>query len=75
MALAPTIGWLFLAQVIFRVTAASISTAMAYIWDMIVPEKRAAAFGLIGAAFALGFIIGPALGGWLGASDPRLPFW
>ncbi|MGB8340905.1 MAG: TCR/Tet family MFS transporter [Chthoniobacterales bacterium] len=75
MALAPTIGWLFLGRVISGVTAASISTAMAYISDVVVPEKRAGAFGLIGAAFGLGFIVGPALGGWLGASDPRLPFW
>jgi DHA1 family tetracycline resistance protein-like MFS transporter len=75
MALAPTIGWLFLGRVISGVTAASISTAMAYISDVVVPEKRAGAFGLIGAAFGLGFIVGPALGGWLGATDPRLPFW
>ncbi len=75
MALAPTIGWLFLGRVISGVTAASITTAMAYISDVVVPEKRAGAFGLIGAAFGLGFIVGPALGGWLGATDPRLPFW
>lgn len=48
---------------------------MAYISDVVAPEKRAGAFGLIGAAFGLGFIVGPALGGWLGAIDPRLPFW
>ncbi|HEY1769072.1 MAG TPA: TCR/Tet family MFS transporter [Chthoniobacterales bacterium] len=75
MALAPTIGWLFLGRIISGITAASITTAMAYISDVVVPEKRAGAFGLIGAAFGLGFIIGPALGGWLGAVDPRLPFW
>ncbi len=75
MALAPTIGWLFLGRIISGITAASISSAMAYISDVVVPEKRAAAFGLIGAAFGLGFIVGPALGGWLGATDPRLPFW
>jgi DHA1 family tetracycline resistance protein-like MFS transporter len=75
MALAPTIGWLFLGRVISGITAASISSAMAYISDVVVPEKRAGAFGLIGAAFGLGFIVGPALGGWLGATDPRLPFW
>ncbi|HEV3409367.1 MAG TPA: MFS transporter, partial [Chthoniobacterales bacterium] len=75
MALAPTIGWLFLGRVIAGITAASISTAMAYISDITAPEKRAGAFGMIGAAFGLGFILGPALGGLLGDSDPRLPFW
>ncbi len=75
MALAPTIGWLFLGRIISGITAASITTAMAYISDVVTPEKRAGAFGLIGAAFGLGFIVGPALGGWLGAVDPRLPFW
>ena len=75
MAMAPTIGWLFLGRIISGITAASITTAMAYISDVVVPEKRAGAFGMIGAAFGLGFIVGPALGGWLGAIDPRLPFW
>ncbi len=75
MAWAPTIGWLFLGRIISGVTAASISTAMAYISDVVAPEKRAGAFGMIGAAFGVGFILGPALGGLLGTSDPRLPFW
>src|ERR1017187_2440096 len=75
MAMAPTIGWLFLGRVISGITAASISTGMAYISDVVEPEKRAGAFGLIGAAFGVGFILGPALGGLLGNSDPRLPFW
>jgi DHA1 family tetracycline resistance protein-like MFS transporter len=75
MALAPTIGWLFLGRVISGITAASISTGMAYISDVVAPEKRAGAFGMIGAAFGVGFILGPALGGLLGNSDPRLPFW
>ena len=75
MALAPTIGWLFLGRIVSGITAASITTAMAYISDVVLPEKRAGAFGMIGAAFGLGFVIGPALGGWLGAVDPRLPFW
>ena len=57
------------------ITTASISTAMAYIADVTAPEKRAGAFGLVGGAFGLGFIIGPAVGGLLGAQDPRLPFW
>jgi DHA1 family tetracycline resistance protein-like MFS transporter len=75
MALAPTIGWLFLGRIISGITAASISTGMAYISDVVAPEKRAGAFGMIGAAFGVGFILGPALGGLLGNSDPRLPFW
>ncbi|MEP6811129.1 MAG: TCR/Tet family MFS transporter, partial [Chthoniobacterales bacterium] len=75
MALAPSIGWLFLGRVLSGITAASISTAMAYISDIVAPEKRAGAFGMIGAAFGVGFILGPALGGLLGTSDPRLPFW
>jgi DHA1 family tetracycline resistance protein-like MFS transporter len=75
MAIAPSIGWLFIGRVISGITAASISTAMAYISDIVAPEKRASAFGMIGAAFGVGFILGPALGGLLGTSDPRLPFW
>lgn len=75
MALAPTLGWLFVGRMISGITAASISTATAYISDVVEPEKRAAAFGMIGAAFGVGFILGPALGGLLGNSDPRLPFW
>ncbi len=75
MALAPTIGWLFVGRVISGITAASISTAMAYISDVVAPEKRAGAFGMIGAAFGVGFVLGPALGGLLGNADPRLPFW
>ena len=75
MALAPNIGWLFIGRVISGITTASISTGMAYISDVVEPEKRAGAFGMIGAAFGIGFILGPALGGLLGNSDPRLPFW
>src|SRR2546423_8952051 len=75
MALAPTIGWLFLGRLISGITAASIATGMAYIADVVPREKRAGAFGLIGAAFGVGFVLGPALGGLLGDSDPRLPFW
>lgn len=75
MALAPTIGWLFVGRVVSGITAASISTAMAYISDVVAPEKRAGAFGMIGAAFGVGFVLGPALGGLLGNADPRLPFW
>jgi DHA1 family tetracycline resistance protein-like MFS transporter len=75
MALAPNILWLFVGRVISGITAASISTGFAYIADVTPPEKRAARFGLMGAAFGLGFILGPALGGVIGAFDPRAPFW
>src|SRR5712671_3199349 len=75
MAMAPTIGWLFLGRMISGITAASISTGMAYIADVVPREKRAGAFGLIGAAFGVGFVLGPALGGVLGNANPRLPFW
>ena len=75
MALSPTIGWLFLGRVISGITASSIPTAFAYIADVVPKEKRAGAFGMIGVAFGLGFILGPAVGGPLGDIDPRLPFW
>jgi DHA1 family tetracycline resistance protein-like MFS transporter len=75
MALAPTLLWLFVGRIISGICAASISTAMAYIADMTPPERRAKNFGLIGAAFGVGFILGPAIGGVLGAIDLRLPFW
>lgn len=75
MALAPNLAWLFVGRVISGITAASFGTAFAYIADVTPTEKRAAAFGMVGAAFGLGFVIGPALGGMLGQYDPRLPFW
>ncbi len=75
MALAPNLWWLFVGRVISGITAASFSTAGAYISDVTPPEKRAASFGMIGAAFGVGFVLGPALGGLLGAISPRLPFW
>ena len=75
MALAPNLAWLFVGRVISGITSASISTAFAYIADVLPPEKRAAGFGRLGIAFGLGFIIGPAVGGVLGGVDPRLPFW
>lgn len=75
MALAPTLSWLFLGRLISGITSASIPTASAYIAD-ITPEKdRAAKFGMLGAAFGLGFIIGPAIGGLLGGMGLRYPFW
>ncbi|MDZ7360642.1 MAG: TCR/Tet family MFS transporter [candidate division KSB1 bacterium] len=75
MALAPTLSWLFVGRVISGITAASIPTAGAYITDVTPPEKRAAGFGMLGAAFGVGFVLGPALGGVLGGLNPRLPFW
>jgi DHA1 family tetracycline resistance protein-like MFS transporter len=75
MALSPTIGWLFVGRIISGITASSIPTGMAYIADVVPKEKRAGAFGLIGVAFGLGFILGPAIGGPLGDISPRLPFW
>ena len=63
MALAPTLGWLFVGRVISGITAASIATAYAYVADVTPPEQRAARFGLLGAAFGAGFVLGPALGG------------
>ena len=75
MALAPNLWWLFLGRVISGICAASFSTAGAYISDVTPTEKRAAAFGMMGAAFGVGFILGPAIGGVLGAISPRLPFW
>src|SRR6267378_6289311 len=75
MALAPSLAWLFVGRIISGITAASFSTAYAYIADVTEPEKRAGAFGMVGAAFGVGFVLGPAVGGLLGTLDPRLPFW
>jgi DHA1 family tetracycline resistance protein-like MFS transporter len=75
MALAPNLAWLFVGRVISGVTSASAATAFAYIADVAPPEERAKGFGLLGAAFGLGFILGPALGGLLGGFNERLPFW
>jgi DHA1 family tetracycline resistance protein-like MFS transporter len=75
MALAPNLWWLFVGRVISGISSATVPTAFAYITDVTPPEQRAAKFGLIGAAFGLGFVLGPALGGVLGSLDPRLPFW
>jgi DHA1 family tetracycline resistance protein-like MFS transporter len=75
MAAAPTLGWLYVGRIISGITAASVATASAYIADVTPPEKRAGAFGVIGAAFGIGFILGPLLGGFLGDVNARLPFW
>jgi DHA1 family tetracycline resistance protein-like MFS transporter len=75
MALAPTLAWLFVGRVISGIAAASISTSYAYVADVTPPDQRAARFGLLGAAFGAGFVLGPALGGLAGSISPRLPFW
>ena len=75
MAMAPSLAWLFIGRLISGITSASISTAFAYIADLTPPERRAAIFGRMGAAFGAGFVLGPATGGLLGDIDPRLPFW
>lgn len=74
LAFAPSLPWLFVGRLIAGITGASFSTATAYIADVTPAEKRAQAFGLIGAAFGIGFVIGPALGGVLGDINHRLPF-
>lgn len=75
LALAPSIGWLFFGRIIAGITGASISTASAYIADISTDEDRTKNFGLIGAAFGLGFIIGPVIGGLLGYYGARVPFY
>jgi MFS transporter, DHA1 family, tetracycline resistance protein len=75
MALAPSLGWLFVGRIISGITASNISTAFAYVTDVTPPEHRAKQFGLIAASFGLGFIIGPAVGGFLGNINLRFPFW
>lgn len=72
---APTLAWLFVGRIIAGITGASFTTAGAYIADVSPPEKRAQNFGLIGAAFGLGFIMGPVLGGFLGEYGARVPFF
>lgn len=72
---APTIEWLFVGRILAGVTGASFTTANAYIADISTPEKRAQNFGLVGAAFGVGFILGPAMGGYLGQYGPRVPFF
>jgi DHA1 family tetracycline resistance protein-like MFS transporter len=74
LALAPTIWWLFIGRIIAGVFGASFTTATAYIADISTPETRSKNFGMVGAAFGLGFIIGPGLGGLLGELGPRVPF-
>lgn len=75
MAVAQTLPLLFIGRVLSGLTAASFSAANAYIADVTPPEKRAAAYGKLGVAFGIGFVIAPAIGGLLGDGNPRLPFW
>ena len=75
MALAPSLPWLFAGRVLSGMASANMTAASAYIADVTPPEKRAKAFGLLGSAFGLGFILGPAIGGLVGNIDPRLTFW
>ncbi len=74
MAWAPALPWLFVGRIVSGLTASSIPTAMAYMADVTPHEKRAAAFGMLNAAFGVGFVLGPAMGGVLGSVNPRLPF-
>jgi DHA1 family tetracycline resistance protein-like MFS transporter len=74
LAWAPSLGWLFLGRLIAGATAANASTANAYIADVTPAAQRASRFGLVGAAFGIGFVVGPALGGVLGSWGLRLPF-
>ena len=75
MALAPSLWWLFVGRLISGITASNVSTAFAYITDISAPAERAKRFGMLGAAFGVGFVVGPAVGGLLGQYNLRAPFW
>lgn len=75
MAVAPNLWWLFAGRVLSGIATSNITAAGAYIADVTAPEKRAAAFGILGSAFGLGFVLGPAVGGLVGNVNPRLTFW
>jgi DHA1 family tetracycline resistance protein-like MFS transporter len=75
MGFAPNVAWLFLGRAVAGVAGAVYSPAMAYIADVSPPEKRAQSFGVMGAAFGIGFILGPGIGGLLGSLGPRAPFF
>jgi MFS transporter, DHA1 family, tetracycline resistance protein len=75
MALAPSLRWLFVGRLISGITASNVSTAFAYITDISEPSVRAKRFGMLGAAFGVGFVVGPAVGGLLGHYNLRAPFW
>src|SRR6478735_7992821 len=74
LAFAPTLQWLFLGRILAGVMGASFTTGAAYIADISTPENRSQNFGMIGAAFGLGFIVGPVIGGLLGGFGARVPF-
>ncbi|HAC91051.1 MAG TPA: tetracycline resistance MFS efflux pump [Planctomycetaceae bacterium] len=76
MALAPNLWWLFIGRMLSGITAASFSTAAAYVADVTTPDKRAASYGLyVGSAWGIGFVVGPAIGGMLGDFGLRVPLW
>lgn len=75
MALAPNLWWLAVGRIVAGITSSSFTTVFAYMADITPPEGRARAYGLIGAAFSGGFVLGPVLGGFLGEISPRAPFW
>lgn len=75
MAIAPGVGWLLVGRIVSGICASSFSTSFAYVADVTPPDKRASGLGLMGAAFGVGFVLGPALGGFLGDINDRLPFW
>jgi DHA1 family tetracycline resistance protein-like MFS transporter len=75
MGFAPTLSWLFVGRAVTGICGAIFGPANAFVADVTPPEKRAQNFGLIGAAFGLGFVLGPALGGFLGELGPRAPFF
>lgn len=75
MAAAPSLEWLFVGRVISGITSSSFSAASAYVADVTPPDQRAARFGMLGAAFGVGFTVGPAVGGLLGSVSLRAPFW
>lgn len=75
MAVAPSLAWLLVGRIISGITTSNISTAYAYVTDVTPPEQRAKVFGWISAAFGFGFILGPVVGGYLGAVNLRFPFW
>ncbi|BCH25073.1 TCR/Tet family MFS transporter [Mesorhizobium sp. L-8-3] len=75
MALAPSLWWLALGRLVAGVTSSSFTTVFAYMADITAPEDRARGYGLIGAAFSGGFVLGPLVGGFLGEISPRAPFW
>ncbi len=75
IAMAPDLWWLMIGQIIVGVTSSSVPTAMAYVADVTPAGDRAGAFGKLSAAFGIGFLVGPSLGGVLGNLDPKAPFW